>query len=75
MSFPIRTYKICPKCSNYTRIEEKENYCNLCGTKMIDACQKCSEPIRLPHSKFCTNCGHSLLEKTNPKATYPFPGQ
>lgn len=63
-----RRYKICSCCGNFSRIEEEQEYCVLCGTKLSDSCRECGSAITLPHAKYCYHCGTPLLKESN-KAT------
>ncbi|MBI4547657.1 MAG: zinc-ribbon domain-containing protein [Ignavibacteriae bacterium] len=51
------TYSLCPNCGNFAAKAEGHKFCVLCGTKMIDQCPQCGEPIRTPTAKFCPKCG------------------
>lgn len=31
-------YRLCPKCGNFSNILERQSYCILCGTKLIEEC-------------------------------------
>lgn len=55
----LNRYKICPKCNYFCNILEKDNYCSLCGSKLIENCPECSEVIVNPYAKYCKKCGSS----------------
>lgn len=57
-------YRLCPKCGNFSHVLEEQNYCILCGTKLIDACVQCGKPILHPQGKFCYHCGASYRTRT-----------
>lgn len=50
--------KLCPKCQ--VRLAHNSNYCEECGTKLIEAplCECGFEPS--PFDKFCQQCGKNL---------------
>ncbi|RKY56313.1 MAG: hypothetical protein DRP89_01605 [Candidatus Neomarinimicrobiota bacterium] len=50
-------YKICPNCSFFCSISESDEYCSLCGAKLIDICLNCGESITNPYAQFCKYCG------------------
>jgi hypothetical protein len=35
----------------------------LCGTKLIEDCIQCGEPILHPYGKFCYHCGTAYLNE------------
>ncbi|MCA9839709.1 MAG: zinc ribbon domain-containing protein [Trueperaceae bacterium] len=56
------SYLLCPKCQRALPSSSKERYCPNDGLKMLEACPHCDTAITSPYSRFCTNCGESLLE-------------
>ena len=50
-------YRLCPECGNFCRIEEEQKFCIVCGTKMIEECPNCKEPVIYPNAKYCFKCG------------------
>jgi len=52
-------YRLCPKCGNFAHFSLEQFYCVVCGTKMIEECKRCKEPIIYPTSKFCPICGEN----------------
>lgn len=50
-------YRLCPSCGNFSHVLERNFFCILCGTKLIDSCANCGTPIIHPHGKFCHHCG------------------
>ncbi len=58
-------YKICPVCSFFCNVKEAGNYCSFCGSKLIDKCPKCGEPISNPYAKFCKYCGEHYPGRTS----------
>ena len=54
-------YRLCPKCGNFSNILERQSYCILCGTKLIEECTQCNQPILHPYGKFCYHCGAPYL--------------
>ena len=50
-------YKLCPRCGNFSHINEKQNFCQVCGELLIDKCPHCREPIYYPTARFCPVCG------------------
>jgi len=52
-----QTYKLCPNCSFFCHILEKDKYCSLCGSKLIENCPTCLENISNPYAKYCKQCG------------------
>ncbi|MCA9839729.1 MAG: zinc ribbon domain-containing protein [Trueperaceae bacterium] len=65
------TYLLCPKCQRSLPSSAKEHYCPNDGSKMLSACPQCNTPITSPYSRFCTNCGGSLLVDTVFQAVIP----
>jgi hypothetical protein len=61
-------YRYCPHCANFCHFTEKLDYCILCGTRMIDECPECREPIIYPTAKFCPACGNGLMKTTENEA-------
>lgn len=60
-------YKLCPSCGNFVGFVEKNDYCILCGTKLIEDCPKCHEPIIYPVARFCPACGERLVKAKAPE--------
>jgi predicted RNA-binding Zn-ribbon protein involved in translation (DUF1610 family) len=60
-------YKLCPSCSYFVHMSEKDVFCILCGEKLIEECLRCREPILYPLTKFCPVCGDQLtkLQRSN----------
>jgi hypothetical protein len=56
------TYLLCPKCQRTLPVTSKERYCPYDGSRMLCACPPCGAEINSPYSRFCTNCGETLLE-------------
>jgi len=54
----LERYRLCPKCGNFSNLEEEHLYCILCGTKLIDRCPHCEAPITNPTARFCYRCGY-----------------
>ncbi|MBI4428281.1 MAG: zinc ribbon domain-containing protein [Ignavibacteriales bacterium] len=54
-------YRLCSKCGNFSNVLERQSFCILCGTKLIDQCIQCNEPILHPYGKFCYHCGAPYL--------------
>ena len=50
-------YRLCPKCGNFVNISQPDEYCIVCGEKLITECPNCKESIRYPTAKFCPVCG------------------
>lgn len=59
-------YMLCPLCGNFSACAERLSFCLACGTKMIDACPRCHEPILYPTGKFCPMCGVKLVGVVKP---------
>ncbi|MDP2363948.1 MAG: zinc ribbon domain-containing protein [Ignavibacteria bacterium] len=56
-------YNLCPKCGNFSHINENHIHCSLCGTKLIEECPNCKTKIETPTAQFCVKCGERLLSK------------
>lgn len=54
-------YKLCMQCGNFCHLTEGQAFCMLCGTKLIEKCPGCHEPIFYPTAKFCPACGKVLV--------------
>lgn len=54
-------FKLCPNCGNFVGFAEKDVFCIVCGSKYIDECPACREPILYPISRFCPACGGRLM--------------
>ncbi len=50
-------YRLCPKCGNFSHIQEEQYYCILCGTKLIEHCSQCGTAILHPQGRYCHHCG------------------
>jgi len=55
----INHYRLCPKCGNFSHIDEEQFFCILCGTKLMEECPQCEKPILHPQGRFCYHCGAS----------------
>lgn len=51
-------YRICRSCGNFSRVDEGQIYCVVCGEKLIEKCPNCSAPIIYPTGRFCHKCGN-----------------
>lgn len=58
-------YKLCPHCGNFCHHAEPQEYCIICGTRLIVECPACLEPIIYPTARFCSVCGGVLVKGTN----------
>jgi predicted RNA-binding Zn-ribbon protein involved in translation (DUF1610 family) len=58
-------YKLCPSCGNFAHMAQRQEYCTVCGEKLIAECGNCREPIVYPTARFCPACGCALVK---PKA-------
>ncbi len=54
-------YKLCPSCGYFVGYDEAQSYCMICGTRLIEGCPDCLEPIIYPVAKFCPVCGKRLV--------------
>jgi hypothetical protein len=54
-------YRLCPNCGNFCHFDEEQKFCIRCGTKMIEECLQCLEPVIYPTAKFCPACGEVLV--------------
>jgi rRNA maturation endonuclease Nob1 len=59
-------YRLCGHCGNFSSASEPQTFCMLCGTKLIDACPRCKEPIVYPTARFCPACGERLVTIEDP---------
>ncbi len=55
-------YKLCPLCGNFVSFAGKDTFCIVCGTKLLEACPNCSEPVLYPVARFCPSCGQRLVK-------------
>lgn len=55
-------YKLCSVCGNFVSLSEKDQFCVICGAKLIDECPNCREPILYPVARFCPSCGQRLVK-------------
>jgi hypothetical protein len=53
----LHLFKICPRCDFFCNVNEPDNYCSFCGTKLIETCPNCGKPIENPYANFCKYCG------------------
>ncbi|HMA62264.1 MAG TPA: hypothetical protein VKP78_06390 [bacterium] len=53
-------YKLCSACRFYCHINEPDEYCSQCGTKLISSCPQCHNRIDNPHARYCKFCGEPL---------------
>lgn len=60
-------YNLCPKCGNFSHIDEHHIYCCLCGTKLIKQCPKCKTNIENPTAQFCVKCGDRIFDLSDKK--------
>ncbi len=60
-------YKICPNCNFFSHIDEPDEYCTQCGTKLIQSCPNCNNDIDNPFAKYCKHCGESLPGRSREK--------
>lgn len=61
----MKFYKICTQCNYYCRIEEKDEYCSLCGARLIEKCDKCGETVDNPYAEYCKSCGKKYRNDSN----------
>lgn len=66
----IHTYKICPKCKYFCSTREKDEYCSLCGEKLLTLCKKCNSEINNPYAHFCRICGEKFPGRGQQKLNY-----
>lgn len=59
----IEYYKLCPACGNFSNVYEKQDYCIVCGKKLIEKCSNCNEPIIYPTAKYCHKCGKAYKNR------------
>ena len=57
MSKGEKYYKICPGCTFFCNKNEPDEFCSLCGAKLINTCQICGKDINNPYAQFCKYCG------------------
>lgn len=55
-------YKLCPSCGYFVGFAEAQSFCMICGTKLVEACPDCLEPIIYPVVKFCPVCGKRIVK-------------
>ncbi len=65
-------YKICPKCKYFCHTAEADEFCSLCGSKLIDMCPGCGKTIDNPYAKFCKYCGNNYPGKLKDENVKPF---
>ena len=68
----MKLYKICTECSYFCRVEEKDEYCSICGSKLISKCQKCGEDIDNPYAEYCKSCRKKYRESKVNNKEYNF---
>jgi len=56
-------YALCPKCNFFVPVESEEQFCPICGAKLIRKCPNCSKPITNPYDRFCPFCGEPYRKK------------
>jgi hypothetical protein len=56
-------YKLCPKCDYFCHISEADQYCQVCGLKLIESCPACGADIAVPYASFCKICGEAYPGK------------
>ncbi len=59
------SYKLCTKCNFFCSMNELDEYCSLCGSKLIDVCPSCEREISNPYAHFCKYCGSAYPGKEN----------
>ncbi len=61
----IRTFRICPNCNYFCNTNELDEFCSLCGTKLLSSCKFCQTEISNPYAKFCRKCGKPYRQITS----------
>lgn len=61
----LKSYRICPDCDYFCNILEKDKYCSLCGSLLIDKCKKCGCEISNPYAHYCKCCGEAYKKKVH----------
>ncbi len=64
-------YKLCPSCGYFVGFAEAQSYCIICGTRLIEGCPDCLEPIIYPVARFCPVCGKRLVKGNAPGENSP----
>jgi RNA polymerase subunit RPABC4/transcription elongation factor Spt4 len=67
-----KLYKICVNCHYFCRIEEKDEYCSICGKELISKCKKCGENIDNPYAEYCKYCGEKFRKNETENKLYNF---
>ncbi len=62
-------FKLCPTCGNFVPFADKDVYCAYCGSKFIEECAGCREPIIYPLARFCPACGARLVTQKDGDVT------
>jgi RNA polymerase subunit RPABC4/transcription elongation factor Spt4 len=68
----LKLYKICTQCHYFCRVEEKDEFCSICGTELISKCKKCGDDIDNPYAEYCKKCGEKYRIGKNEKKEYNF---
>jgi ribosomal protein S27AE len=55
-------YRLCPQCGDFGHFELRQKFCTLCGTRMLEECPNCHEPIIYPTARNCPACGEELVK-------------
>ncbi len=58
-------YRVCPACGYFVDWSTKDEFCIQCGSRLIEECGQCREPIIYPLAKFCPVCGEKLGKAVN----------
>ena len=72
MKIKMKLYKICTQCQYFCRVEEKDEYCSICGSILISKCDKCGEEIDNPYAEYCKSCGNKHRKKMKENEKYNF---
>lgn len=54
-------FRVCPKCGNFVGFSDSPVFCMVCGSRLIEECPSCREPIIYPLARFCPACGVRLV--------------
>ncbi|HDI83241.1 MAG TPA: hypothetical protein ENF18_05570 [candidate division WOR-3 bacterium] len=59
----MKRYALCPVCNFFVPAESEEQFCPICGAKLIRECLHCGKPITNPYDRFCPFCGEPYRKK------------
>jgi hypothetical protein len=57
--------KHCALCGQ-SPASETDEYCRVCGGRIVEDCPNCGKPVLCPIAKHCPVCGHKMVRPQVP---------